>query len=315
MKKYFVLILAMICASVASCSFKADSDLTMSDWMMELPDSTPMCKISIPATHDSGALYGKLVGTQTQDIDIRQQLENGIRGFDIRLSVTGLGKKLGVYHGMIYQHATWEDDVLPAFISFLKEHPTETIVVSMKCEGGDAGEYEELLEQSLQNSAISAYFVKDFSEDMTLGDCRGKILFLYRTKAGEDYPGVLCMGWADNATFELEMIAADGKKATASIEDVYSHEDDSHSIEKAELTYDHMKSAMQAPADTYKWYISYASATCLPKTFPKDFSDKINPWLADKTRGMKDACGIVFLDFAGSDDCKEVIANLIMSNK
>ena len=314
MKKWNGLVWTILWMVLTSSSLKSDS-LVLTEWMKALPDATPLCKLSIPATHDSGALLGEEGGLQTQDIDIAQQLESGIRGFDIRLRVNDCCKKLGVYHSILYQQMTWEDNVLPAFIRFLKEHPSETLVVSMKCEGGSSSEYEEQLEKSLQDPANAACFVQNFAADLTLGDCRGKILFLHRDEAGERYPGALCWRWHDNATFELVMEGSNGKNAVASIEDVYYHEDATYATHKAELTFEHMKSAMDAAPDSYKWFISYASATALPKAGPQAFSDVVNPWLAQKMEGVKKNCGIVLIDFAGTPAAKELIHALIMSNE
>ena len=58
--------------------------LNRSAWMKGLSDALPVCQMTIPAPHDSGALLGG-EALQTQDISIREQLEAGVRGFDIRL--------------------------------------------------------------------------------------------------------------------------------------------------------------------------------------------------------------------------------------
>ena len=99
--------------------------LNRSAWMKGLSDEIPVCQLTIPATHDSGALLGG-EALQTQDITIREQLEIGVRGFDIRLQACENGK-LGVYHSVQFQEIYWETDVLPAFIEFLKKNPSEMI--------------------------------------------------------------------------------------------------------------------------------------------------------------------------------------------
>ena len=53
--------------------------------MKLLSDTLPVCKLSIPGTHDSGAIYGGCM-LKTQDAGIFSQLELGIRAFDIRLA-------------------------------------------------------------------------------------------------------------------------------------------------------------------------------------------------------------------------------------
>ena len=87
------------------------------DWMGALPDAFPMCKLSIPGTHDSGARFGG-PDFHTQDLDIPAQLRQGIRAFDIRLQEKD--GKLGVFHSIAFQQVYWETDVLPAFLRFLQ---------------------------------------------------------------------------------------------------------------------------------------------------------------------------------------------------
>ena len=53
-------------------------------WMGKLPDTTPMNRISIPGTHDSGTRY-TLPVANTQNWTIKEQLEAGIRQFDLRV--------------------------------------------------------------------------------------------------------------------------------------------------------------------------------------------------------------------------------------
>ncbi|MBR4296566.1 MAG: phosphatidylinositol phosphodiesterase, partial [Bacteroidaceae bacterium] len=59
-------------------------NLNLCEWMKSVPDATPLCQLSIPGTHDSGALDGG-EAFQTQELTIEEQLEGGIRCFDIRL--------------------------------------------------------------------------------------------------------------------------------------------------------------------------------------------------------------------------------------
>ena len=127
--------------------------LNRSAWMKGLPDAVPVCQITLPATHDSGALLGG-EGLQTQDIDIREQLEVGVRGFDIRLQACENGK-LGVFHSVQFQETYWETDVLPAFVDFLKKHPSEMLFVSLKKEGGDSDAYRLLLSASWYEKALA----------------------------------------------------------------------------------------------------------------------------------------------------------------
>lgn len=309
MKKSHTLVLTLFLMILASCTSK---EIVLSDWMQNLPDETRLCKLSIPATHDSGALLGG-EALQTQDITISQQLEGGIRGFDIRLQADSNGK-LGVYHSIQYQNITWEDNVLPDFIHFLQKHPGETLIVSVKKEDGDSQGYRDLLTASLKNPAHTAYFVQDFRGDLTLGECRGKIVFLHRTSIGSEYPGAFCTDWADNDTFDMPLQGANGTQGESSIEDIYSYKNAGSSSYKADITFANMKAAMESPKTSNKWFLSFASATALPVDGPKDFSDVVNASLIQKLQGVNQPCGIVLIDFAGSEDGKTLTRLLIENN-
>ena len=57
----------------------------LSNWMESISDNIPLRKIVIPGSHDSGT-KGMLWPWQTQKYDIAEQLELGIRYFDIRVN-------------------------------------------------------------------------------------------------------------------------------------------------------------------------------------------------------------------------------------
>ena len=52
----------------------------------------------------------------------------------------------------------------------------------------------------------------DFRPELTLKDCRGKILFLHRDHAMDNYPGAACVGWEDDSTCLLTLRNKDGKE-------------------------------------------------------------------------------------------------------
>lgn len=312
-KNLFILFsLAVILLGFTNCS--KEDNITLCNWMQAIKGNTPICKITIPATHDSGALLGG-AALQCQDIPIREQLENGIRGFDIRLQAEP-NQKLGVYHSIQYQNITWEDHVLPDFIAFLKANPSETLVVSVKCENNDGEGYAKLLATSLQDKNNTPYFVNGFRPDITLDECRGKIVFLHRSPiASETYPGTRCIDWKDNDTFDMILRRDDGKEGLASVEDEYFHESAELAPHKAKRTFGNMTAAMNEPSQSMKWFISFASATALPKNGPKDFSDVVNAALVQNMQGVQKNCGIVLIDFAGDKDAKALTKALIDSNQ
>lgn len=283
-----------------------------SRWMEGMEDSTRMCKISIPATHDSGSLLGGKA-LQTQDMSIEQQLESGIRGFDIRLQAID-GDRLGVFHSTQFQNQTWEDDVLPAFIRFLKENPSEALVVSLKREGGSSEDYCRLLSASLSREDNRKYFVDIFKADITLGSCRGRILFLHRDKAMDNYPGAECSNWGDNTTCDVTLTGSNGSVAVASVQDEYQYNDGNSAPYKVAVTMKNIMKAMTEPESSDKWFISFASATALPADGPEVFSDQVNPALAREMEDLNAPAGIIMIDFAGDRYGSLLTEHIIESN-
>ena len=310
MTRKTLLLMACLMAFAATAFSQA---LNRSAWMKGLSDEIPVCRLTIPATHDSGALLGG-ESLQTQDITIQQQLEIGVRGFDIRLQACENGK-LGVYHSVQFQEIYWETDVLPAFIDFLKKNPSEMLFVSVKKEGGESEAYRRLAAASLNDKAIAPYVLKDFKNDLTLGEARGKILFMHRDRILKEYPGAQCYGWDDNTTCWVTLKDMKGNETQVSVEDEYGYPSGKKAAYKGRITWKNMQAAMKNNGKQNRWYISFASATALPVAGPAAFSDVVNPMLAKQTQGLKQACGIVLVDFAGTPDARTLIDNLIHSNQ
>src|ERR1051325_466113 len=103
-----------------------------SSWMRDVRDEARVLSLSIPGTHNSCSIGGVLGFTKTQDLDLSDQLDAGIRFLDIRLS--HYIDNLLVHHDVVHRGKCYAD-VLTACSNFLERHPSETILVSIKDEG------------------------------------------------------------------------------------------------------------------------------------------------------------------------------------
>jgi len=302
--------MAVPCICAVSAGFPTETG--KEEWMKALHDTLPMCKLSVPGTHDSGSTRGGRT-LRTQTLSISGQLQQGIRAFDIRLRKRK--NKLGIFHSRAFQGIYWEEDVLPAFIAFLQAHPSETLVVSLKKEGGASEDYASLLSSSLLIPAHQRYFVTDFHPGLTLGECRGKILFLHRDFVMERYPGAACIGWADNASCLLTLRGKDGVEGKVLLQDEYQYESDKEADKKIASCIRHFDKVAAEPAASRRWAISFTSATGLPSGTPLAFANRINqPVAAYLAKGRKRKCGIVFIDFTDLQGGKALADYLIRCN-
>jgi 1-phosphatidylinositol phosphodiesterase len=102
-----------------------------SSWMLRLPDSVQLSRLSLPGTHDSCALRnGPSFGfAKCQTWQLGDQLKAGIRFIDIRCR--HVSDELLIYHGVVDQKTTFRE-VRDVCREFLKQHPSECILMSVK---------------------------------------------------------------------------------------------------------------------------------------------------------------------------------------
>ena len=205
------------------------------NWMKYISDNKYINQINIPGTHDSGTYdIGKLFNNnivdglfqqllivpwvfmshiseyaKTQDMDITEQLESGIRYLDVRLASVnttidndinylylshGSGKLCIPCINLKTNHNLYLVDVLNECINFLIKHPKETILIHLKNEnilsdeiksnlGSIIANYTFLnttINTNTKNSYNNFYYLDN--NIPKLNDTRGKILFITRDK-------------------------------------------------------------------------------------------------------------------------------------
>lgn len=139
-------------------------------WMEGIDDNTPIGKISIPGTHDTGTYALEPVNfglSKCQNMDLAQQLDMGIRLFDMRVD------GMGLTHGGIPCNVGF-DKMIDESIQFLDEHPSETLIFALSDEGG--GMPKKFMDYITNKDYKKRFFLENRMPK--LGEVRGKIVLL-----------------------------------------------------------------------------------------------------------------------------------------
>ena len=201
--KYIALALASVIFSLLAVLPMQGAEADRSGWLADVADSAALNSLSIPGTHDSGALHSIAdISGKCQSLSIGEQLKAGVRFLDIRLQLAG--NKLKVVHSFVDQMTDFED-ALADIVSFIRNNESEFLLVSIKEDADPTGsdkDFTEVLEDML-----SAYpeVSRSTSLPSTVGEARGKIHILARYSNAT--VGLPCYrGWADDDSFEISGI-------------------------------------------------------------------------------------------------------------
>ena len=270
-------------------------------WMAAQPDDRTLAELSIPGTHDSGALHDILgSGTaRTQELAIATQLDVGVRYLDIRCR--HVADAFEIYHGPIDQQQTF-DEVLATTTAFLDSDPMQTVIMSIK------EEFNADRATRPFAATFEAYVALDPARWYlgpavpVLGDVRGKIVLLRRfasttTPLGLDGDAM----WADDTTFTIQ--TAD---ARLRVQDNYRVENSD--VKWASVT------AMFDEASTGEpttWYINHTSGFQMQGLLPNtpvvamNINERLNTYFADSA--MVGHLGTVVMDFASANRTRAII--------
>jgi 1-phosphatidylinositol phosphodiesterase len=149
--------------------------LTDTDWMSRIDDRTPLSRLSLPGTHDTGAYVFGGDTTITQSMNLAEQLKSGIRAWDIRLGKEIITGRLKVYHGDILQGQDFENDVLATANKFLDDHPREVVVMRIQRDTGTATGFDSMVKAALDKYAR---VYRGTNHNPSLTDIRGKMVVL-----------------------------------------------------------------------------------------------------------------------------------------
>jgi 1-phosphatidylinositol phosphodiesterase len=285
---------ATLFAALAACGGAPPEE---PDWLATVDDAQLLSAISIPGTHDSGAMYEPYPGiAQAQHLTIAEQLAAGIRYFDLRCR--DVDDQFDIYHGAIDQNQTL-DDVLATMYAFLAAHPHEAVIASVKEEAVASGATIPFDQLFMRYVAAAPDRWALGTHVPALGDVRGKLVLLRRFDTTAAALGIDASPWADNASFSI----ANGD-AMLRIEDNYMVSD--NDAKWTEITAN--LAAIADPATLSLTYTSgYQTVTGIPDItlVSDDIDARIDTWLAANPAAPT---GVLVMDFATEARASAIIA-------
>lgn len=161
------------------------SSADLNAWMRALRDDCPLSMLSIPGTHNSPTCHTALPSVRCQAVGVREQLDNGVRFMDIRVSASPDGDDLALVHSAFPISLTgtkYLADLLDDVYAFLDANPSEALVMSLKREGTGRGTDQHMSRylrgRYLGGDAARRWFTEP--RIPSLGEARGKIVLVRR---------------------------------------------------------------------------------------------------------------------------------------
>lgn len=276
------------------------NDVSSSKWMSQIADNTSLADISIPGTHDSGTKWinTPIAGawTTTQDLTIPDQLAAGVRFLDIRLAYdstkTGSAK---VMHSSIEclnenNETMTFTDVCRYLAVFLSKNPTETVLVSIKEDAGDAAQALANAVYNTINTTYANFWYTGYSTP-TLRNVRGKAVLTSRIR---QYPGGISLNWGDQGS---DGGAVDN--GLYKVQDRYNMGADNKWNNAVKPMFDETK-------PNGKWYINFLSTTGGGISGVSANAGTMNSHFS-KYEAVNNKCyGVIFFDYISENLAKKV---------
>lgn len=289
-------------------------------WMASIEDNRLVSELSIPGAHDAATGEGLLfLGGfgKTQSLKLAEMWNCGVRAFDLRPAYDN--KELGIYHGTIKTKVTFVE-ALDILVRKVYDNPSEFAVVFLREEVEAERTSSRKHWPSLVGEAIEALGDKAafFVPGMTVGDLRGKILFISRDAYTGTRKGGVVSGWTHDelGTTDARITSySNGESVRLQVQDYYAPTDDEKRYAKCTAVLNFITLAGKAQKDV--WTVNFLSGYCstwlgvspvATTSGYKQNAAALHPILIDLISKRKDSernpMGILFMDFAGADSVK-----------
>lgn len=187
-------------------------------WMSSVPNDVPISALSIPGTHDSAAYTSKWPFVSTQNLNITEQLNLGIRYFDLRCGLRA--NIVEMVHGISYLGLRLEE-VLSAMYAWLETHASEGLVVQIKHDREDEKSSIDFSQGVMATLMLRQDKWRTTDTTPTLGELRGKIQLFRRFEGqGLHRYGIDVSRWVVNPEVPFTICTWHGVQIT--IQDHYT---------------------------------------------------------------------------------------------
>lgn len=292
----------------------------MNDWMKNIPSDYLISNINLPGTHNSCAQFinFKLI-SKCQNKNIFDQLKMGIRFLDIRFNFDG--NNLFINHSFLKckTSRTKKENLLFSAVlasceAFLKENPTEVILMSIKREAGKSEEetFDFFYNTYAKNNDI--FYLKN--EVPFLNEVRGKIVLFNRcgadiknTSYTDENTGINLTGWPyQNSRKEAKLEKVIIAKRNAKSEEYFYLQDFFNLKPKKKWELAVMPTIHNAPQDN-SIILNFFSGSNIFST-PKRYSRVLFKRFSEYKLMPLKKYGWFILDFPN----KKIIKKIILSN-
>lgn len=316
------------------------SSANLGSWMRELRDDWPLAALSIPGTHNSPTCHVALPSVRCQAVNVREQLDNGVRFFDVRVQTSPDNSDLVLVHSAFPISLTGSKyfaDMLNDIYAFLDANRSETLIMSIKREGTGKGTDQQLSKYLKERYCADGN--RWFTEPRIprLGEARGKVVLLRRYGNDESLNGehdgrgygLDASVWPDNCADAMT-----GGPGIARVQDFYEM-DQSHNIgKKIDLARAHLERAGEPTCpvgpdrpDYTPFFVNFLSASNFfnANCWPERIAAKVNPAIVDylctahaeqgkgpNNLGIGDGCtGLVVTDWVGQSGDWDLIRCIV----
>lgn len=296
-------------------------------WMSLLDDDTALSALTIPGTHDSAAFTHNWPFVSTQRMDISNQLNAGIRYFDLRCGIRD--DIVELVHGPTFLGLTLKS-VLNAMYVWLASHPSEALIVQIKRDREAKRSTVQFAQAIFTLISHQSTRWRTANTIPSVGALRGRIQLFRRFDGPNLAYGLNVSEWQDNAVHPFTIHTRHNIEVT--IQDHYSFSDPEglpSLITKKGGDVSGLLDLAASDQDSDHWYINFTSAyefNLYYQLTPREVAtggwwgfrwiDGINVRLREYLRESeagKRRFGVVAMDFPelGTED---LINALILSN-